>query len=125
MYGLRGTAESYSAFLKNKQVSEEKRPNTSLRAQSRVNWGRKQENGIPTDEQLATGAMLRIADNLETKWSTPTWDVQELIRVGRNFIRYRRKHPQKDQFHFTFEQPKVKTYFSLTIFGITLSITKP
>ena len=101
--------------------------NTSLRAQSRVNWGRKQVDGIPTDEQLSTGALMRIADNIENKWTYNSWDVQELIRVGRELIRYRRKHPRKDQFHFTFEHPyeapKRKTYFSLTIFGLTFSIT--
>jgi len=97
--------------------------NTSLRAQSRVNWGRKQVDGIPTDEQLSTGALMRIADNIENKWTYNSWDVQELIRVGRELIRYRRKHPTKDQFHFTFEHPTLKTYFSLTIFGLTFSIT--
>ena len=48
---------------------KDKRPDTSLRAQSRVNWGRKQVDGIPTDEQLQTGALMRIADALENDGS--------------------------------------------------------
>lgn len=101
--------------------------NTSLRAQSRVNWGRKQIDGIPTDEQLQTGALMRIADRLDNGTYIPAYTVESLISTGRELLRLRRRQPRRDQFHFTFEQPKQqqrKTYFAVTVFGITLSIHK-
>lgn len=106
-----------------------KKHNTSLRAQSRVNWGRKQIDGIPTDEQLSTGALMRIADRLDNGTYVPMWTVENLISTGRELLRLRKRQPRRDQFHFTFEAPIVQpskqtTYFSITIFGITLSIHK-
>lgn len=114
---------------------QSKKHNTSLRAQSRVNWGRKQIDGIPTDEQLSTGALMRIADRLDNGTYVPMYTVESLISTGRELLRLRKRQPRRDQFHFTFEAPKfdhpiivqpnkITTYFSITIFGFTLSIHK-
>lgn len=84
---------------------QSKKHNTSLRAQSRVNWGRKQIDGIPTDEQLSTGALMRIADRLDNGTYVPMYTVESLISTGRELLRLRKRQPRKDQFHFTFEQP--------------------
>jgi len=109
--------------MENQIEDQAKKYNTSLRAQSRINWGRKQVDGIPTDEQLSTGALMRIADTLE---GNPVNDYTtiELIRVGKRLLDQRRRNPLRDQFHFTFEQPAQKSILSITIFGITLSIHK-
>ena len=102
----------------------DKRPDTSLRAQSRVNWGRKQVDGIPTDEQLSTGALMRIADQLEDGHAIPTWTVEHLISVGHRLINQRKRQPRRDQFHFRLYVPKEKVYFAITLFGFTISIHK-
>lgn len=99
-----------------------KKHNTSLRAQSRVNWGRKQIDGIPTDEQLSTGALMRIADSLDKDESIS--DVRDLARIGRRFIQMRQRQPRNKDFHFRLYLPRERVYFSITIFGITLSIHK-
>lgn len=96
--------------------------NTSLRAQSRRNWGRKQIDGIPTDEQLMAGSLMRLADSLEKDESIS--DVRDLARVGRRFLQMRQRQPRHKDFQFRLYLPKEKVYFSITIFGFTISIHK-
>lgn len=103
---------------------QKERQSTSLRAESRVNWGRKMIDGIPTDEQLSTGALMRIADKLEDGHAIRTWTVEHLINVGHTLIRQRKRQPRRDQFHFKLYAPKEKVYFAITVFGFTISIYK-
>lgn len=95
--------------MENQIEDQAKKYNTSLRAQSRRNWGRKMIDGIPTDEQLAAGALMRIADSLDKDESIS--DIRDLARVGTRFLRMRGRTPKKDQFHFTFEQPAQEPRF--------------
>ncbi len=102
--------------------AQSKDPRKSLRSQSKTNWGR--NNEIPTNADLTAGSLMRIADKLEDETTIRSWTVEELIRVGRDLIRTRKRHPRRDQFHFSFEHPKTKTYFEVSVFGLTLSIHK-